>query len=375
MSNVYILGGLRSPIGITNGIFKNILIEDLASKVIKDVIDKFKLKYIEEIVLGNSVGGGGNIARLCSLNADLNIPSYTIDMQCASSLESIAIGYSKIAAGLKDLILVGGVESTSMEPTRSYAKNHPKYSKNNKEYKAAKFSPENYDELVMIKGAERVAEKYEFTKEELDKYAIESHKKAMKARDSKVLSDIIAPINGIINDEGIRDNINERLLSKVKPILGKGNKITAGNSCLTHDGVAILVLCSEKYLKDNNIKGSFRIVDFEESAGNPDYSPEAALYSINVLLKSNNLTSDDISYFEVNEAFAVISALINKKYNINERLNIFGGALAYGHPYGASGGIITLHLLKALEVVKGKYGIASIASAGGLGVSMLIERI
>ena len=112
MNNVYILGGLRSPIGITNGIFKNILIEDLAAKVIKDVVDKFDLKDIDEIVLGNSVGCGGNIARLCSLNAGFNIPSYTVDMQCASALESIAIGYSKIASGLKELVLVGGVEST-----------------------------------------------------------------------------------------------------------------------------------------------------------------------------------------------------------------------------------------------------------------------
>lgn len=375
MNNVYILGGLRSPIGITNGIFKNILIEDLASNVIKDVVDKFKLKDIEEMILGNSVGGGGNIARLCSLNADLNIPASTIDMQCASALESIVIGYSKISAGLRDLILVGGVESTSMEPIRSYSKNHPKYSKINNEYKVAKFSPENYDELSMIKGAERVAEKYGFTKEVLDKYAIYSHKKAIKARDSKVLSGIISSINGVIYDECIRDSVNEKLLSRVRPILGKGNKITAGNSCLTNDGAAILVLCSEKYLMDNNIRGSFKIVDFEEVAEDPDYSPEAALYSINKLLKSNNLTSDDISAFEVNEAFAVITALINKKYNINDRLNIFGGALAYGHPYGASGGIITLHLLKALEERKGRYGIASIASAGGLGVSMLIERI
>ncbi|SCJ97497.1 Probable acetyl-CoA acyltransferase [uncultured Clostridium sp.] len=375
MNNVYILGGLRSPIGVTNGIFKEILIEDLTSNVIKDVVDKFKLKDIEEIILGNSVGGGGNIARLCSLNSNLNVPAYTIDMQCASALESIAIGYSKIVAGLKDLILVGGVESTSMEPIRSYSKNHPKYSKDNNEYKVAKFSPNNYDEHAMIKGAERVTEKYGFTKDDLDKYAICSHKKAINARDSKVFNDIISPINRVIDDEGIRVNVNERLLSKVKPILGKGNKITAGNSCLTHDGAAILALCSERYLKDNNIKGSFKIIDFSEVAENPDYSPEAVLYSINKLLKSNKLTSNDISSFEVNEAFTVITALINKKYSINERLNIFGGALAYGHPYGASGGIITLHLLKALEVVKGRYGIAAIASAGGLGVSMLIERI
>lgn len=375
MNNVYILGGLRSPIGITNGIFKNTLIEDLASKVIKDVVDKFKLEDIDEIILGNSVGCGGNIARLCSLSTGLNVPAYTVDMQCASALESIAIGYSKIASGLKDLIIVGGVESTSMEPMRGYSKNHHKYSKDNNEYKVAKFSPDNYDDLVMIKGAEIVAEKYGFTKEELDRYAIESHKKSMKARESNVLRDIISPINGVIDDEGIRDSINERLLSRVKPILGKGNIITAGNSCLTHDGAAILVLCSEKYLKDNNIKGNFRIVDFKETSGNPDYSPEQAVFSIENILKSNKLKSDDIDAFEVNEAFSVITALINKEYSINDRLNIFGGALAYGHPYGASGGIIALHLLKALEELKRRYGIASIASAGGLGVSMLIERI
>lgn len=372
---VYILGGVRTPIGITNGSLKDILTEDLAAEVIRDIVSKYNLKKIDEVILGNSVGPGGNISRLSSLKAGLNVPAFTIDMQCASSLMSVSTAYSKIASGLCDVIIAGGVESTSMETTKLYSKNHPRYGDENIGYKVAQFSPDDYDELVMIKGAERVARKHNISREELNFWSIESHKKAIKARKSGWLNKSIVPISDATVDEGIRNNMSERLLNRLKPILGEGNLITPGNACLTHDGAAVLVLCSERYLKENNLKKEFKVCSFSSSSGNPDLSPEQANEAIDKLLHCNNLSGNDIDAFEINEAFGVIDVLYERRFKDKNKLNIFGGALAYGHPYGASGAIISIHLLRALELVNGRYGIAAIPAAGGLGVAMLIERV
>lgn len=375
MNKVYILGGLRTPIGITNGRLKNVPPEDLAGKLIKEALNRYDLKKVDEVILGNAVGAGGNISRLSTLKAGLNVPAFTIDMQCTSSLMAISVAYSKICCGLCDVIIVGGVESTSMEPIRGYSKNHPRYIDENSTYKVAQFSPGDYDESAMIKGAERVASKYNISMEELNFWSIESHKRAIEAREKGVLKDIIVPIENISKDEGIRENMNDRLLKRLKPILNSTGKITSGNACLTHDGAGILVLCSEKYLKENNIKETFKIVSFASTSGNSDFSPEQANKVVDKLLINNNLEAESIDVFEINEAFGVIDVLYERRFKEKDKLNILGGALAYGHPYGASGAIISIHLLKALEVLKGKYGVVAIPAAGGLGMAMLIERL
>lgn len=375
MNEVYILGGLRTPIGIKNGVLNNILPEDMAASIIKEALNRYALKQVDEVILGNAVGPGGNISRLSCLKAGLNVPAFTIDMQCASSLMSISVAYSKIRAGLCDLVIAGGVESASMEPIRGYSKNHPRYINKNSKYKVAQFSPEDYDELAMIKGAERVADKYNISKDELDFWSMESHKRAIEAREKELLTDIIVPIGNVSKDEGIRENMNARFLSRLKPILNKSGKITSGNSCLTHDGAGILVLCSERYLKENNKERIFKIISFASSSGNPDLSPEQSQNVVNELLDKNNLSSSSIDVFEINEAFGVIDVLYERNFKEKEKVNIFGGALAYGHPYGASGAIISIHLLKALETIKGKYGAVAIPAAGGLGLAMLIERL
>lgn len=375
MNNVYILGGLRTPIGKTNGILKDVLTEDLASNLIKEAIKRYNLKNkIEEVILGNAVGPGGNISRLASLKAGLNVPAFTIDMQCGSSLAAIEVGYSKIKAGLSDLIIVGGVESTSMEPIKGYSKNHPRYLKDNNIYKVAQFSPEDYNEKAMLNGAERVIEKYKITKEELDFWIKESHKRARKAREDKVLKDIIIPCNESLEDEGIRKDISDRFISKLKPLVKKAGKVNAGNACLTNDAGAILVLCSEKYLKDNNLKDKYKIKSIVKTSGNPDYSPVEGINAVEKILSESNLKEEDINAIEINEAFAAIDVLYQRKFKNIDKFNILGGALAYGHPYGASGAIVTIHLLKALELVEGRLGIVAIPSAGAIGSAMLVER-
>ncbi len=421
MSKVYIINGKRSYIGVENGIYKNIPAEILGAEVLKSLVGtgsaegtgsvegtgsaigtRVCVEDIECIVAGNAVGGGGNIARLMMLEAGLPeiIPAFTVDMQCGSSIECISILANKIRLGEVDLGICGGFESSSTAPRRAYNQNHPGFesyiqgNKNNSKvnidyvthtYNVAKFTPGIHSETAMIEGAENVAKAEGFTREQLNKWPIRSHQLAYEAQQQSNLKKFITPITGnrFINnrdrpikerDEGIRKNMGDRLLDRLPPIIEEGI-LTAGTTCLTHDAASFLVLCSEKYLKEHNITPIAEIIGASLVGTDPKMSPKSAITAIDKLLSKYNLTEANIDIFEINEAFAVIPALFEKYYPDSiSKYNILGGALAYGHPYGASGSIITLHAIAALNKVKGKYAVCSVAAAGGIGSALLIKK-
>lgn len=378
MNEVYILGGLRSYIGLKNGIYKNILPEILGSEVLKELIAKYNITDIDEIICGNAVGAGGNITRLMALNAGIpeDVPAFTVDMQCASSSVSIDIAFSKIGSGQCDLIIAGGFESSSTQPTRVYNKNDARYNDENPTFSVAQFSPNEIGENVMLHGAERIVENEKISKEELDFWTLESHARAKKAKEDGILKDIIVSVNKSFCDEGIREKINQRLLDRMKPLLYEGGKLTVGNTCLINDGAAFVVLCSKRFLQKSNMKPKAKIIKTTLCGSSPLTSPASAIKATDKLLDLLNLNYADISAFEFNEAFGVIDVIFQRRnQHLIDRYNILGGALAYGHPYGASGAIIMLHLLKSLEKVDGKYGISAIAAAGGVASAILIKMI
>lgn len=378
MEEVFILGGLRSHIGLKNGIFQFVQPESLGASVLKHLIEKYEIDKIDEIICGNAVGTGGNIARLMTLIAGVSneVPAFTVDMQCASAMMSIDIAFSKIKSGQCDLIIAGGFESSSLQPMRTYHKNDKRYDIKNPNYIVAQFSPDDNSENSMLEGAERVAKLYQIKKTELDFWVKESHKRAKKAREDKVLEDIIYPIDNNTYDEGIRDKMSQRLLDRVPPILGKETITNAANSCLINDGASFIILCSKKYIENTKKKPKAKIVNACTIGTDANLSPTSAIKAMEKILEIEKINYLDISAVEFNEAFAVIDVLFQRKYpELIYRYNVFGGALAYGHPYGASGAIIALHLLKALEKTNGRYGICSIAAAGGLGSALLIEGV
>ncbi|HBG5343717.1 TPA: thiolase family protein [Clostridioides difficile] len=378
MEEVFILGGLRSHIGLKNGIFQFVQPELLGASVLKDLIKKYEIDKIDEIICGNAVGTGGNIARLMTLTAGVSdeVPAFTVDMQCASAMMSIDIAFSKVKSGQCDLIIAGGFESSSLQPMRTYHKNDKRYNINNPNYTVAQFSPDDNSQNSMLEGAERVAKLYQIEKTELDFWVKESHKRAKEARKEKMLEDIISPVNNSTCDEGIRDKMSQRLLDRIPPILGKETIANAANSCLINDGASFIILCSKKYLERTKKKSKAKVVNMCTIGTDATLSPTSAIQAMDKLLEIESLNYLDVSAVEFNEAFAVIDVLFQRKYpELIDRYNIFGGALAYGHPYGASGAIIALHLLKALEKTKGRYGICSIAAAGGLGSALLLERV
>lgn len=376
MNKVYLLGGARTPIGVKKGQFKHVLPEDLGAMVLKDLIKRYDLQQIDEIIGGNVVGPGGNLTRLMALKAGLpeEVVSYTVDMQCASATIALDLAYQKIKSGQCDLIIAGGFESTSLQPRKSYDKKDPRYNEEDQGFMVSQFSPTEIGEQVMLRGAERVVEKEAIMKEELDFWSIKSHQLAHNA--SSQLKDCIVEVNGIKSDEGIRPKMNQKLINRLTPLLEKDGKINASNACLMHDGAAFLILCSTTYLQKTKQSPKAEVMQTTLVGGNPQYSPTLALKAIKKLLDSAQMSAEQISVFEVNEAFAVIDVLFERTYpHLISRYNPLGGALAYGHPYGASGAIILLHLLKALELSEGEFGVSSIAAAGGLGSAMLIRKV
>lgn len=382
MNKVYILGGLRSYIGVENGMYRHMPAEILGAKTLKKAVMPYRVTDIDGMIAGNGVGAGGNITRLMMLEAGLpeEIPGMTVDLQCGSGLESIGVAAAKIACGMGDLYVAGGFESSSTAPRRGYHPNHPDYEKYGGEagwYRVAKFAPGEHLQTAMLAGAERVCAREWITREEMNEWVLRSHRLAKVARETGVLSEFVCPVaEGCDRDEGIRERMSEKLLNRLPCVLPEGKVITAGNACLTNDGAAFMVLCSEAYAKKHGLKPRAEVIDMTQMGGDPAESPVTAVKVIDKLLRRNRLTAGEIDIFECNEAFAVIDVLFARAYpQQTERYNIFGGALAYGHPYGASGGIIALHALRALEHVNGGYGVLSVAAAGGVGTALLMKRV
>ena len=377
MDRVYLLGGLRSFVGVVNGMYRHVPAEKLGAAVLRQVMDKYGMEQPDYIIAGNGVGAGGNIARLMSLEAgvDCAVPAFTIDVQCGSGLESIAVAAAKIACGEAECVIAGGFESSSTQPRRGYNPNHPDYT-GDSWYSVAKFMPGIHRETVMLEGAELACQREGVSKAELDAWVLRSHRLAAQAQQEGSLKEGIAPCFEASKDEGIRPRMSQRLLDRLPKVLEGGEFITAANSCLINDGAAFVGLCSEDYLKEHGLTAQAKILGSVACGGDPLVSPRTAVTALEKLLAKYHLTEVDIDDFEINEAFAVIDVLFARTFpNSVDKYNAFGGALAYGHPYGASGAIITLHLLEALKRCQGRLGCASVAAAGGIGTALLLERV
>lgn len=375
MDKVCLIGGLRTYVGLTGGVYKHVPAELLGAAVLKEMAAKYKV-LPQQIIAGNGVGAGGNIARLAALEAGLpeSIPAVSVDVQCGSALEAVAMAAAKIEAGEAGVIIAGGFESTSTQPRRGYNANHPDY-RGEETYSVAKFMPGIHRETVMLEGAELTAEREHISRAESDPWVLRSHKRAAQTAVDGVFKDIIVPCFGAVRDEGIRPKMSQRLLDRLPCVLPGGKFTNAANACLTNDGAAFVLLASEKYAREHNLTVQAKVRCGTAVGGDPLVSPKSAVLAVQALLARTGLAHTDIDCFELNEAFAVIDVMFSRAFPGHEDgYNIFGGALAYGHPYGASGAIILLHLIKSLQKRGGRYGIASVAAAGGVGTALLIER-
>lgn len=383
MKQVFIADGARTPIGKTGGILQEFLPEQLAASVLNGIIDRNGLSpdAIDQVILGNVVGPGGNIARVAVLEAGwpYSIPALTVDLQCGSGLSAINMAAALIQSGQAEMVIAGGVESTSMAPRRQFNANDPRFQGEAVYYEQAPFSPAAIGNPDTGEAAENLAGQLDISREDMDLLALESHRRASLAREQGLLSNIIIPLGTpskpIIADECVRENMRLKLLERMPPAFRTSGRITAGNTCLKHDGAAAVLLASETALAKYRLQPQAIFAGAAASGWDPNRFPLSPVGAIEKLLSQTRLPLTAIDRLEINEAFAVkILACCRELGYSLEQTNTLGGALAYGHPYGASGAIILLHLIKALQQANGRFGIAAIGAVGGMGVASLIER-
>lgn len=380
MREAVIVSAKRTAIGKVGGMFRHLRAEQLAAPVIQAIVKLNRLDSasIDEVILGNATGGGGNIARLSLLEARLpvSVPGVTVDRQCGSGLEAINLACRLVQAGAGDIYLAGGVESTSTAPWRIekpaslYDVKGPKF------FYRARFSPDFLGDPDMGEAAENVAGKYGISRKEQDEYALLSHQKAVRAVKKGYFLEEIVPVEGIITDECPRDDTSLEKLSRLKPVFREGGTVTAGNSCPINDGASVVLVMSKEKCLELGLKPVLRFVDATSAGVDPNYLGVGPVPAVKKLLERQNLTADDIDIVEFNEAFAaqVIASL--KLLQIPyEKVCISGGALALGHPYGASGAILITRLFTEMRRKKLKRGLATLGIAGGLGLATLVELI
>ncbi len=389
--NAYIVGGYRSAIGkAPRGAFRFMRPDDIAAEVINHLmkdfpqIDKSK---IDEIVVGNAFPegeSGFNMGRLLALMTmgNVDVPGSTVNRYCASGLETIAIASAKISAGLADMVIAGGAETMSMismggwrqVPNPTIAKDHPKWY------------------LSMGLTSEMVANEYKITREEQDVFAAKSVDKAVAALDAGHFKGQIVPITVKENyykdgkmlkreyvvdtDEGPRRGTTAAGLGQLKPAFAAGGTSTAGNSSQMSDGAAFVLVVSEKVLKEYNLKPIARLVDYQVAGVEPYKMGVGPMVAIPKVLKHAGLKLEDIDLFELNEAFATQSIAVIRELGLDEsKVNINGGAIALGHPLGATGAKLTVQLLNDLKRTGGKYGMVTMCIGTGQGAAGIFEML
>lgn len=390
--NAYIVAGFRSAVGKANrGGFRFTRPDDLATDVIKHLmasVPNVAHEQVDDLIVGNAMPEaeqGLNMARLISLmafNTD-KVAGMTVNRYCASGLETIAIAAAKIHAGMADCIVAGGAESMSLIPMGGW-RIVPHAG-------VALAHPDHYWGMGLT--AEAVAKEYNVNREDQDAFALSSHMKALKAIKEGKFKDEIVPVNVtetyidenekkktrdfiVDTDEGPRADTTLDALAKLKPVFDAKGSVTAGNSSQTSDGAAFVMIVSEKFLKENNLKPIARMVSFAAAGVPPRIMGIGPVAAIPKALKLAGMNLDQIDLIELNEAFASQSLAVVRELKLNpEIVNVNGGAISLGHPLGCSGAKLSVQLFSELKRRNKKYGIVSMCVGTGQGAAGIFEML
>lgn len=395
MEKVYIIGACRTPIGRMGGGISEIPVVELGASVIKEAITRSKVDFkdVEHIIMGCvlQAGQGQNVARQAALKAGLNygVTALTLNAVCGSGLESVNTAARMIQCRDADIVVAGGMENMSMSPFAllkgryGYRMGYPALESNLVDtmvYDALWDSINNYHMGVT---AENVAKEYNLSREELDNFALDSQKKAQSAIESGAFDEEIVPItkhdkNGdvIINkDESPRFDSSLDKMSSLKPAFLNDGIVTAGNSSPINDGAAAVVLISEHKMKELGLSPLVEWMGGTLGGVNPSVMGIGPVISTRKLLDKLSMTINEIDLIEANEAFAAQSLAVSKELGFDyKKLNINGGAIALGHPVGASGCRILVTLIYSLIKEDLKTGLATLCIGGGMGCSTIIRR-
>ncbi|MBG6057579.1 acetyl-CoA C-acetyltransferase [Cryobacterium sp. MP_M5] len=375
-----ILLGRRTAFGRVNGTLATLTADRLLAPVLSGLLADAGVapETVDDVIIGNAVGGGGNVARLALLRAGLpvTVPGLTVDRQCGSGLEAIVLACRLIAAGAGDIYLAGGVESCSTAPLRAHrltsTPGRPDF------FDRVRFSPDEVGDPEMGVAAENVADRFGITRERQDAFALRSHRLAILAGKSGQLAEEIVSLRtdaGLVGaDEGPRPRLTADLLSRFRPAFRPGGTVTAGNSCADADGAVAVLVTSRRTADALGLGGGLRFVDSAVTGTNPNLLGIGGGEAARLVLSRQGLEGPDLSRIEFNEAFAAqVLASLDLLGIAEERANRQGGALAVGHPFGASGALLVLGLLRQCRASAspGEVGLTAVSIAGGLGVAAL----
>ena len=390
MKNLYITSASRTAVGSLGKSLKNESSDKLGSSVISDVIKKSKIKEneIDEVIMGQVLTGGTgqNPARQAAMHSGIpkEIPAYVVNQVCGSGIRSVASGFQSIKSGETKIVIAGGQENMSLAPHAIHLRDGKKLG-----------DAEIIDTMIkdglwdafhgyhMGITAENVAEKFQVTRGEQDKFALSSQEKALKAQKANRFKEEIVNYKiklkkaeiSFDKDEHPRDGINLEALSRLKPVFKKDGTVTAGNASGINDGAAAVVIMSSDEAEKRNIEKLVSIKSWASCGVDPALMGTGPIPSAKKALDLAGWTIEDVDLFEINEAFAAQSIAVVKTLSVpEEKVNVNGGAIALGHPIGASGTRILVTLIHEMIKRDVKKGLATLCIGGGMGIAMCVER-
>ncbi len=384
MPKAVICAYARTPIGKFRGALSRYSATDLGSMVVKNLIEKVGIEprdeIIDQVYIGQvlQAGSGQAPARQVAINAGLpySTPCTTINKVCGSSLKAVMIAASDIVAGHANVIIAGGIESMSNSPyfVREKNKGEKIDSKILKSVMMHDGLTDAFDGTSMGMTGEIVAEEFSLSRDMADSYAVRSHALANAAWENGWLEDEIIEMDELKKDQGIRSETNIQSLAKLEPVFKKDGQVTAGNASQVSDGASAVLVCSEEIAKKKGWPILAEIIDYTTSGVEPRRVMVAPISAVETLLQRNKLDIMEIDVLEHNEAFAAASVAVQMALKVPEdRFNIHGGAVAIGHPLGATGTRCLMTTINALNRTGGRRGIVTICLGGGNAVAMLIE--
>lgn len=382
MREVYIVDAVRTPVGKRKGTLASMRPDEMVAKTIKELIKKAEIDsaVVEDIILGcvhqveeQSI----NIARSAALMADLpiEVPGITLDRQCGSGQQAVHFAAQAILSGDMDVVIAGGVESMTRVP----------FGSTRKESIWSDELTSKYEIIHQGISAERIADEWGLSREELDKFSVESHRRALHAQEQGYFTKEIMPLEVqledgttiiVQDDEGPRKGTTMEALANLKPAFQADGKIHAGNSSQMSDGAAVLLLMSKEKAEELGVKPRFKIIARTVIGSDPTLMLTGPIEATRKVLKKAGLTLEEIDTYEVNEAFAPVPLAWLKELNADpNKLNPNGGAIALGHPLGATGARIMISMMHELERTGGRYGLQTICEGAGMANATIIERV
>jgi acetyl-CoA C-acetyltransferase len=381
VSEAYIVGAVRTPVGRRNGGLSGVHPVDLAAHVLSELMTRTGAdpSAVEDVIMGcvSQVGPQAiDIARNAWLSAGLpeGVPGVTIDRQCGSSQQAVHFAAQGVLSGMQDLVVAAGVESMSMVPMGTSV------ALPMKEGLAPPFGDgwrERYgnQEISQFRGAQLICEKWGFKRAQLEEFSYESHQRAIRAIDEGRFDREITPVAGVTADEGPRRDTSLEKMAELKP-LREGWELTAATASQISDGAAALLIASPTAVRRHGFTPRARIHSLSVVGSDPVYMLTAPMPATEAALDRGHLSVDDIDVFEVNEAFAPVLLAWSADTGASlEKANPNGGAIALGHPLGATGAILMTKLLHELERTGGRYGLQTMCEGGGQANATIIERL